>query len=117
MRTESCLVVGRYDDRQSTPQTLHRMVEALRASLDRPVNWMVCAFGRHEFHCLMEAVRLGGHVRVGFENSLLLRSGEVAADNRQLITQLVESGNPGGRPVADSHQARQILGSEAVAEA
>ncbi len=108
------LVVGRYDHRQSTPEALHQMLEALRAATERPVNWMVCAFGPHEFDCLTEATKLGGHVRVGFENNLLLRAGQAATDNRQLITQLVEYGNPDGRPLADIHQARKILGSEAL---
>lgn len=108
------LVVGRYGEQPATPDTLHRMVEALRGTINRPLNWMVCAFGEHQFDCLVEAVKLGGHARVGFENSLLLRAGQVAADNRQLVTQLVESGNPDGRPLADIHQARKILGSAAL---
>ena len=108
------LVVGRYGAQPSTPDTLHRMLEALRGCINQPPSWMVCAFGEHEFDCLLEAVKLGGHVRVGFENSLLLRTGQVAADNRQLVTQLVEAGNPDGRPPADIHQAQKILGSAAL---
>ena len=105
------LVVGRYDEGKSTPDALHRMVEALRASTEQPVNWMVCAFGPHEFDCLVAATKLGGHVRVGFENCLVLRCGRTAKDNRELITQLIESGNPDRRPLANAHQAREILGS------
>ena len=108
------LVVGRYGAQPSTPDTLRRMLEALRGCTNQPPSWMVCAFGEHEFDCLLEAVKLGGHVRVGFENSLLLRTGQVAADNRQLVTQLVEAGNPDGRPLADIHQARKFLGSAAL---
>ena len=108
------LVVGRYGAQPSTPETLHRMLEALRGCINQPPSWMVCAFGEHEFDCLLEAVKLGGHARVGFENSLLLRTGQVAADNRQLVTQLVEAGNPDGRPPADIHQTRKILGSAAL---
>ena len=108
------LVVGRYGAQPSTPDTLHRMLEALRGCINQPPSWMVCAFGEHEFDCLLAAVKLGGHVRVGFENSLLLRTGQVAADNRQLVTQLVASGNPNQRPLADIHQARKILGSAAL---
>ena len=113
------LVVGRYGEQQSTPETLHQMVDALHTPMKQPMNpplnWMVCAFGEHEFDCLTEAAKLGGHVRVGFENTLRLKSGQTATDNRQLITQLIESGNPVGRPLADIHQARKILGSETAA--
>ncbi len=101
------LVVGRYGEQPSTPDLLHQMIDALDAS----IHWMVCAFGQHEFDCLVEAVQLGGHVRIGFENSLRLKSGQVANSNHQLITQLVESGNPNKRPLADIHQARKILGA------
>ena len=79
-----------------------------------PVNWMTCAFGPQEFNCLTQATNLGGHVRVGFENSLHLLTGEVAADNHQLITQLVKSGSPTNRPLADIHQARGILGDDVI---
>ena len=101
------LVLGRYGEQQSTPEILHQMIDALRV----PVSWMVCAFGNKEFECLVEAVKLGGHVRVGFENSLSLRDGQLATDNHQLITQLVEVGNPVNRPLADISQARNILAS------
>lgn len=110
------LVLGRHGNRQSAPGALRPLVDALRTAAKQPVNWMVCAFGRHEFDCLTEAVTLGGHVRVGFENSLLLKSGQPAADNRQLITQLTESGNPGGRPLANIRQARAALGDDGLGD-
>ncbi|MDD9858630.1 MAG: 3-keto-5-aminohexanoate cleavage protein [Gammaproteobacteria bacterium] len=101
------LVVGqRNAERSSVLDTLRRMAGALPAA----VPWMACAFGEHEFECLTEATRLGGHVRVGFENSLRLRCGRAAADNRQLVAQFTESGNPHRRPLADLRQARAALG-------
>lgn len=105
------LVVGRHRDQNSTPQVLHQMVEALQSSTNGQLNWMVCAFGEHEFACLTEAIQLGGHVRVGFENNLYLKSGELAADNVQLIRQLIEEGNPDGRPLVDREEADQVLSS------
>ena len=106
------LVAGRYGAQPAVPADLRRMVEALDEATNGAVSWMACAFGEHEFDCLAEAVKLGGHVRVGLENSLCLKSGQPARDNRQLVAQLVESGNPDGRPLADSRQARRILGSD-----
>ncbi len=99
------LVAGKHDGAPATPDALRSMVDALR----NPVHWMVCAFGEREFDCLTEAAKLGGHVRIGFENSIRLKSGEMAKDNRQLLTQLIESGNPRRRPPADGQQARKIL--------
>ena len=100
------LVIGK----QKEHNTLHQMT----TTLPTPINWMLCAFGPQEFNHLTQATNLGGHVRVGFENSLHLRTGQVATDNCQLITQLVESGNPTNRPLADIHQAREILGDDVI---
>lgn len=108
------LVVGRYDADKSTANALHHMVDLLRASTDQLINWMVCAFGAHEFSCLLETTKLGGHVRVGFENSIVLRCGSAAKDNAQLIMQLLKSGNPKQRPLADINHTRKILRSEAL---
>jgi 3-keto-5-aminohexanoate cleavage enzyme len=43
---------------------------AFLAEHDAGCPWMVCAFGRTEPACLALAASLGGHVRVGLENSL-----------------------------------------------
>ncbi|WP_425093384.1 3-keto-5-aminohexanoate cleavage protein [Tropicimonas sp. S265A] len=60
------LVLGRYaQDFQSDPADL----PALRATLPPVGKWMLCAFGRNEHACLRAAARLGGDMRVGFENS------------------------------------------------
>lgn len=47
--------------------------------------WSVCAFGRHEAACVVAAALLGGHVRVGFENNLLLPDGRPAPSNAALV--------------------------------
>ena len=39
------------------------------------------AFEKEEFICLKEAIKLGGKIRIGFENSLYLPSGDIAQDN------------------------------------
>jgi len=90
-------------------ESLHRMVAELPAG----VPWMACAFGGHEFACLAEAARLGGHARIGFENTLRLRDGRPAADNAQLIEQFVAAGNSLGRPlVTDRRQTCIALGGD-----
>jgi len=88
---------------------LRRMARALPAETP----WMACAFGAHEFACLTAAARLGGHARIGFENSLLLRDGRRAEDNRQLIEQFTADGNPLHRPLAaEFRQAKVALGGD-----
>ena len=76
-------VLGRYSaDQQSSPADLDPFVAALG---NRDFPWMVCAFGRREADCALAAARLGGHVRVGFENNLHLPDGTLAPDNAALV--------------------------------
>ena len=76
-------VLGRYArDQQSAPEDLDPFVAAL-AGRDLP--WAMCAFGKREADCALRAARLGGHVRVGFENNLSLPGGGPAPSNAALV--------------------------------
>lgn len=72
--------------------------------------WSVCAFGRGETASLTEALRRGGHVRVGFENSLWHEDGRLAADNAERVAAIAEVARGLGRRPVDGVAARQILG-------
>lgn len=81
-------VLGRYAAGQtSSPRDLLPFLEAWRAAglHESGIEWAVCAFGRQEADCAAAAVMLGGHARIGFENNMHLPSGELAADNADLI--------------------------------
>lgn len=78
---------------------------------DSSQSWMVCAFGQHEFACLQSAVKRGGHIRVGFENCLLMQGGAVAKSNQELIVQSKKMATQLNRPLANSEQTRTLLGA------
>ena len=100
-------VLGRYGDGEdASVAQLRPMLAASR----QPVIWSVCAFGAAEAACMELAAKLGGHCRVGFENNLLLASGETAPDNSALVAQLVASVASQGRPIASPVQARELMG-------
>ena len=71
--------------------------------------WAMCAFGPQENACAMAAASLGGHARVGFENNLFLKSGEPAASNAALVTQVCEGAAALGRPLATAHDIRDMF--------
>ena len=48
-------------------------------------DWAVCAFAKEEVSCLKMAIKLGGKIRVGFENSLLMPDGSVAPNNETKV--------------------------------
>ena len=83
-------VLGRYSaGMRSTPEDLTPFVAHLWKL--KAVRWAVCAFGEREHDCLVEAVRLGGDARVGFENNLFAADGNPAKDNASQVKQLYRS--------------------------
>lgn len=68
--------------------------------------WAICAFGGNEQACMMEAVRHGGHARVGFENNTLLADGSQAPDNAALVRQLAAAA---GKKLVGAEAARAFL--------
>ena len=97
-------VLGRYSaGQQSSPTDLVPFVHA--HTTGEP--WAVCAFGATEHACVSAAAALGGHVRVGFENNLYLKNGQVAPDNAALVAQAVQATHSLGRPVATAAQIRE----------
>jgi 3-keto-5-aminohexanoate cleavage enzyme len=52
----------------------------------------------------------GGHVRVGFEDNIYIRRGELARSNADLVRKMVNIAKELDRPIADPSEARRILG-------
>lgn len=100
------LVLGRYTaGQQSHPRDLIPFVEAL----DPMRHWSVCAFGPLEHASASCALAMGGHVRVGFENNMMLKSGKGAANNAELVRQAREVAEAIGRPLATANDLRRMF--------
>lgn len=80
-------VLGRYTTKQTSQPS--DLLPFLAAGMPRFANWSVCAFGRHEAACVAAAAMLGGQVRVGFENNLLLPDARRAPSNAALVEAVV----------------------------
>ncbi len=82
----------------------------LRDSLpvDRP--WSAAAVGRHQLPIAVAAILEGGHARVGFEDNIYYRKGELATSNAQLVERVVRIAEEVGRPLAEPAEAKAILG-------
>lgn len=100
-------VLGRYTAGQTSSPT--DLLPFLHAH-DGAHPWAMCAFGAQEHACALAAAALGGHVRVGFENNLLLRDGQVAPDNAALVAQVAQGAQVLGRPLATADQVRARFG-------
>jgi 3-keto-5-aminohexanoate cleavage enzyme len=67
-------------------------------------------FGRHQLPFATMGLLFGGHVRVGLEDDVYYRRGELAESNAQLVERVVRVAGELGREVATPDRARTILG-------
>ena len=102
-------VLGRYTPGQiSHPADL---LPFLAPGRPRFRHWSACAFGRHEAASVTAAALLGGHVRVGFENNLLLPNGSPARDNAELVSIVAQASTALGIAISDGPSLRHSLTS------
>jgi 3-keto-5-aminohexanoate cleavage enzyme len=95
------------------PGGIHASAENLLALLHnrpRPGPWTVTGVGRHQLPLSTIACAMGGHMRVGFEDNVYYRRGELATSNAQLVARARRIAEELGRPVATPAQAREVLG-------
>jgi uncharacterized protein (DUF849 family) len=99
-------VLGRYTVSQtSRPADL---LPFLAPDMPRFANWSVCAFGRYEAACVTAAALLGWHMRVGFENNLLLPDGRVAPSNAALVEAVATAARALGLGLCDAAAIREL---------
>jgi 3-keto-5-aminohexanoate cleavage enzyme len=82
----------------------------LVAALPPGSTWSVAGMGRHELTLGAMAIAMGGHVRVGFEDNIYYRKGELAAGNAQLVARMATIGRELERPPATPDEVRRALG-------
>ncbi|TKV70818.1 3-keto-5-aminohexanoate cleavage protein [Rhizobium sp. AU243] len=100
-------VLGRYTAAQtSSPADLLPFIDGTTAL---PPHWSVCAFGRHEAACVVAGALLGGNVRVGFENNLLLPSGEIVRSNAASVSVVAQSLSSLGLPLETADGLRETF--------
>jgi len=95
--------------RYGMPATAATLVHVV-GMLPPGATWSVIGIGRHQTPVAMLALAMGGHVRVGLEDNIYYRKGELATGNAQLVARVVRLADELGRPVASPAQARQMLG-------
>lgn len=70
----------------------------------------VLAAGRHQMPLITMGAAMGGHVRVGLEDSLMISRGQLAKTNAEQVTKIRRIVEDLGREVACPDEARQMLG-------
>lgn len=87
---------------------MHRTAERLFGKDN--YHWSVLAAGRHQMPFVTQAALLGGHVRVGLEDSLFLGRGRLAVSNAEQVTKIVGILAEMGHEPATPAEARAMLG-------
>lgn len=71
--------------------------------------WSVLAAGKHQMPFLTQAALMGGHVRVGLEDSLFIERGQLAVSNAQQVEKIVRIIREMGHEPATPTEARAML--------
>ena len=82
----------------------------MRSQLPADASWTVAGIGAAQLPLATMAIILGGHVRVGFEDNVYYRKGELASSNAQLVKRVARISREHDRAVATPDEARKILG-------
>lgn len=72
--------------------------------------WSVLAAGAQQMKLAAVAAQMGGHVRVGLEDSLFISRGELATSNAQQVDKIREVLAMQGNAIATPDEARAMLG-------
>jgi uncharacterized protein (DUF849 family) len=93
--------------------THHEDVAYMKRVADRlfagEYQWSVVGAGRHQMSIARQAAELGGHVRVGLEDSLWIGKGQLASSNAQQVTTVRAMLDELGIDAATPDEARDIL--------
>jgi uncharacterized protein (DUF849 family) len=71
--------------------------------------WSVLAAGRHQMPLITQAAMMGGHVRVGLEDSLYIGRGRLAASNAEQVAKIRRILEELGFEIASAEETRRML--------
>lgn len=94
--------------RMGVPATVKDAVH-LSESLPPGVTWSIFGVGASQIPMVAMGVLLGGHVRVGFEDNLYIRKGQLAKSNAELVARTADIIRSLNKEVASVEEARKIL--------
>lgn len=100
------LILGMQTGTIPTPRNLLNLVD----NIPDGAEWQCLAVGRYQLPLTTMAITLGGHVRVGMEDNVYYRKGELVESNAQLVERTARIADELERPLATPDRAREILG-------
>ena len=92
------------------PENLIHMKRIADKLFGEDYEFSVLAAGRHQIPLTTISASMGGHVRVGLEDSIYIAKGELAKSNAVQVSKIREIVEGLGREVASPDEARSMLG-------
>lgn len=89
------------------PATIENLVH-LKTSIPAGSTWTAAGIGPAQLVVNTHAILMGGHVRIGLEDNIYFRKGELAP-NERFVERMVKLAAEFGRAVATPDEARRIL--------
>jgi 3-keto-5-aminohexanoate cleavage enzyme len=89
------------------PATIENLVH-LKNSIPPDSTWTVAGIGPAQLVMNTHAILMGGHVRIGLEDNIYLRKGELAP-NERFVERMAKLAAEFGREVATPDEARHIM--------
>ncbi|MEH7181011.1 3-keto-5-aminohexanoate cleavage protein [Neobacillus vireti] len=99
-------VLGIQGGMAATPKNLLFLSE----SIPEGSTWSALGASKNQLAINTMSIITGGHVRVGMEDSVYYRKGELARTNAQFVERIVNLSRTLGREIATPNEARKILG-------
>lgn len=100
------VILGMQTGTPPHPRNLVNFVD----NLPPDTEWQALAVGRYQLPLTTMAMIMGGHVRVGMEDNVYYRKGELAESNAQLVRRTARIADELDRPIATATEAREMLG-------
>jgi uncharacterized protein (DUF849 family) len=91
-------------------ENLHHMKLIADKLFGNDYRFSVLAAGRHQIPFTTMSAAMGGHVRVGLEDSIYIGKGQLAKTNAEQVLKIKQISEGLGREVASADEARAMLG-------
>jgi uncharacterized protein (DUF849 family) len=110
-------VLGIHGGMGADSENLNYMIRTAEKLFGDQYSFSVIGAGRMQFPLSCQAISRGGHVRVGLEDSLYIRKGELAESNEQMVSKmasLIEELS--GREIAKPDDVREFFNLDGSSE-
>jgi 3-keto-5-aminohexanoate cleavage enzyme len=87
-----------------------RVFQTMLDSLPEGAVWFATGIGKHSINIAALTILLGGHPRVGLEDTIYYSAGVLAQSNADLVARVVRIARELGKEIAAPDEARRILG-------